>query len=334
MKIAVVGAGINGLACAVKIKEKYRDFEVVIISSEFTPNTTGDGSGGLWYPYLTGDNPHNLLEKWSGETYRFLHKLWKSGGHNICLMPMYNLYREKERFKRPAWCNTVYGYQELNSKQLEYFSNLYSARYTAGQTFISFISSPPKMLAYLQERFVKGNGQLLRAKVTSLEDPLLQEYDVVVNCTGIQARFIVPDEKVRPYRGQIVKVKAPWVLHTIIDEDGSNYIIPNAATVVLGGTYQNDFNRQIDPKDTDFILNGCQRILPGLKDAEIVNVWVGLRPGRNAIRLEPEVRNGKLFIHNYGHGGGGLTLFWGCGDEVLQILETHLNKPSNVKSKL
>ncbi|CAH0587891.1 unnamed protein product [Chrysodeixis includens] len=267
MKIAVVGAGINGLTCAVKIKEKYRDFEVVIISNEFTPNTTGDGSGGLWYPYLTGDTPYNLLD--------------------------------------------------------------------AGQTFTTFISSPPKLLAYLQERFEKANGKLLRAKITSLEDPLLQEYDVVINCTGVQARFIVPDDKVTPYRGQIVKVKAPWVNHVIIDEDGGNYIIPNASTVVLGGTHQHEFNTQIDPKDTDFILNGCQSILPGLKNAEIVNIWVGLRPGRNAIRLEPEERNGKLYIHNYGHGGGGLTLFWGCGKAVLQILETHLNKRKcNVKSKL
>jgi D-amino-acid oxidase len=39
---------------------------------------------------------------------------------------------------------------------------------------------------------------------------------------------------------------------------------------------------------------------------------VGLRPGRTAVRLE---RMGNI-IHNYGHGGGGYTVAWGCASEV------------------
>lgn len=57
MKVAVIGAGVNGVASALKILEYYQEenklnVQVSIISEEFTPNTTGDGSAGLWGPFL------------------------------------------------------------------------------------------------------------------------------------------------------------------------------------------------------------------------------------------------------------------------------------------
>ena len=57
MKIAVIGAGVVGLSSAVQIAEQYfkQDVQVTVISEAFSPNTTGDGSAGLWGPYYFGD---------------------------------------------------------------------------------------------------------------------------------------------------------------------------------------------------------------------------------------------------------------------------------------
>ena len=65
-----------------------------------------------------------------------------------------------------------------------------------------------------------------------------------------------------------------------------------------------------------------------------VNVWVGLRPARIPIRLDSEIkRNEKtmknvLLSHCYGHGGSGVTLSWGCAEDIVQnhilpFLSTH-----------
>lgn len=47
----------------------------------------------------------------------------------------------------------------------------------------------------------------------------------------------------------------------------------------------------------------------------------GLRPYRvGSYRLEGEVLAGKYVIHNYGHGGGGITLSWGCAAKVRDMV--------------
>ncbi|XP_047532399.1 D-amino-acid oxidase isoform X2 [Vanessa atalanta] len=257
-KVAVLGAGINGLSCAVKIKEKYPYVDVVIIANDFTPNTTGDGSGGLWYPYLCGSTSPQLLR--------------------------------------------------------------------AGRTFTTLVVYPPTILAEMYRRFKQVNGIAIQSNINSLRDTKLSDYNVVINCMGLGSRDAIPDYKVIPIRGQISRIEAPWINHTIVDEDTGNYIIPNVYNCVLGGTHQeNNYNRDIDDNDTDFVLNGCMELMPGIKHAKPITHWVGLRPGREKIRLESEEKDGKFYIHNYGHGGSGLTLFWGCASDVLEIFDNYMN---------
>lgn len=64
-KVAIVGAGVVGLSCAVKIAESVNssaNIEVCVFSDKFSPNTTGDGSAGLWGPYLTCDTTSEKIK--------------------------------------------------------------------------------------------------------------------------------------------------------------------------------------------------------------------------------------------------------------------------------
>jgi D-amino-acid oxidase len=47
----------------------------------------------------------------------------------------------------------------------------------------------------------------------------------------------------------------------------------------------------------------------------------GYRPVRDLIRVEATVLGGRPVIHNYGHGGGGVTVSWGCAREVATMVE-------------
>jgi D-amino-acid oxidase len=51
----------------------------------------------------------------------------------------------------------------------------------------------------------------------------------------------------------------------------------------------------------------------------------GVRPYRNgSFRLDAETDAGKFVVHNYGHGGAGITLSWGCAAQVRDIVQSHL----------
>lgn len=51
--VLVIGAGVCGLTSAVQIAEFYhQSVQVTLVADKFSPETTGDGSAGLWSPYL------------------------------------------------------------------------------------------------------------------------------------------------------------------------------------------------------------------------------------------------------------------------------------------
>lgn len=62
MKVAVIGAGVIGLGSAVAVAEHFgNNVDITLFAEEVSPNTTGDGSAGLWSPYILGDTPQTAI---------------------------------------------------------------------------------------------------------------------------------------------------------------------------------------------------------------------------------------------------------------------------------
>ena len=90
---------------------------------------------------------------------------------------------------------------------------------------------------------------------------------------------------------------------------------------VLGGTAQiDDWGLEVRPEDDELILSKVEALWPDLDRSKIVGGTVGLRPSRSEVRLEVETISGRMVVHNYGHGGAGVTLSWGCADEVVSLV--------------
>lgn len=181
----------------------------------------------MWGPYLLGTTPQEKIVKWSSDTHKFFLELWKSGlaaEAGVCLQPMIRISTDPNGYPEPSWKNIVYGLQTLNESQLKEISKEYKKKFTGGHHFVTFTCEPVRLLPYLMKRFIKAGGIFEKRKIENFDQ--LENFDLIVNCTGLGSKDLVGDKNVIPIRGQVIRVQAPWVFQTILDEsDDGNYVI-------------------------------------------------------------------------------------------------------------
>src|SRR4030088_1976878 len=76
--VAIVGAGVSGLTCAVLFAE--RSYRAVIFAEETGERTTSAAAAAIWYPYAA--EPADSVIVWALETYKVLVGLsrdWQTG---------------------------------------------------------------------------------------------------------------------------------------------------------------------------------------------------------------------------------------------------------------
>src|SRR5207244_1328263 len=126
----------------------------------------------------------------------------------------------------------------------------------------------------------------------------------VVNCAGLGARRLVPDDTVRPVRGQLVVMENPGITEFFAEhtEDVAEltYLLPQGDHIVLGGSADDDRDERIpDPAVARGIVERCAQIVPALRGATILQHRVGVRPTRPRIRVERDDSHAVPVVHNY-----------------------------------
>ncbi|TSO25156.1 D-aspartate oxidase [Bagarius yarrelli] len=305
VKVAVVGAGVVGLSTAVCISEALPFCTITVLAEKFSPDTTSDIAAGILLPKEIPDSKSNVSR--------------------------YQLFREVPKITRPYWADIVFGFRTMTNHEMKRFPNS-----TYGQAVTTLKCESIRYLSWLEKRLTKAGGQMKQDKVTDFQQ-LAQSYDVLVNCSGLGARYLVGDEQVHPVRGQIIKVYGPWLKHFIREAETTTYIYPGIDYVTLGGTQQvNDWRLEVDEDDSKDIMQRCSTFVPSLSTAQVLGEKVGLRPGRRNLRLEREwlqVQERMVpLVHNYGHGSWGISLSWGTALEALDLVRKSLHeKPPHAR---
>ncbi|CAN8025371.1 unnamed protein product [Ixodes persulcatus] len=291
IKIAVVGAGVVGMATAVRILESVENAQVTVIAESFTPHTTGDVSVGLLEPFLVNVDSIFVFPNyrdWCVDSFNFYHGLINaetSGQLGLALVPVYELF---EKFKaKPLYAEPFLNYRDMTPEELA----AYPGDYKYGAYFVSISIVCRKFLPYMMQRFTRRGGTFIHEKVESL-DQLAGQYDVVMNCSGIGARTLVPDPKCVPVQGQTVRVAAPWVKNCLVV--GDYEFLPTVDYVVLRGVPIFDETSTIPTEETArLIYENATKFIPSLKEARILENHVGVRPYREPLRVDIEYRKIK-----------------------------------------
>ena len=291
MKVVVVGAGVIGLTTACELAA--RGHEVSIVAEEQPGETTSAVAGAVWLPYRVF--PQEKAIEWAAITRERV-----QGMTGVREVELTSLGSEDPWWKAALPPGDVRPATDL------------PPGYEQGLVVrVPLLENPVYMEAL--ERVPRS-----RARVESFDDV---DADVVVNCAGLGARELAGDDSLEPIRGQVAYARPVPGARFVADETGPNalaYVLPRRDVTVLGGTAEpGEWSREPDPAETERILARCAAIEPAVAGAEIVETRAGLRPGRPEVRLE---REGRI-VHNYGHGGGGFTLSWGCAQEAADLVD-------------
>ena len=305
--VLVLGCGVSGLSSGIALLEA--GHSVSIWARELPPHTTSNQAAALWFPYLAG--PRERVDAWAARTLAYFQERLVGDPASGCRpTQVHDLYAHP--VETPWWAGAVAGYRRLAAGELP-------AGYVDGFETESVVIDTSMYMDYLVAWFVRLGGQIVQREVHNIEEASAQG-EFIVNCTGLGSRALFRDESVYPVRGQTVKVRPNGVTHSILDDEGPNglgYIIPRSADIVLGGTAQeNDWDLGIRETDQAEILRKAANLHLAFAEVQVLGAGVGLRPVRPEVRLEVEHIGKATVLHNYGHGGAGFTLSWGCAEEV------------------
>ncbi|KAL8796207.1 MAG: hypothetical protein Q9182_007420, partial [Xanthomendoza sp. 2 TL-2023] len=182
------------------------------------------------------------------------------------------------------------------------------------------------------------------------QEELLDRFsaDVIINCTGLSALSLASDKTCYPLRGALIRVI----------NDGKDFPkVESSLAVTADAARDNKIVFIVPRNDNILLIGGIKRMrarveafLPSLKNARVnpeYPIAQGLRPARETnIRVERELRTrstlshgvsseeASRIIHNYGHGGSGWSLSFGCAADVASLVEEVLHNLPASEMKL
>jgi D-amino-acid oxidase len=309
--VLIVGAGVSGLTTGVRLAESGLR---VRIRAECPPaESSSAAAGAIWDPIYA---KHDRVEHWAARSYEVFAGLAVEGAPGVRLIN--GIEASRTALPPPAWAVILPGYGECGPTDLP-------PGFVSGWRYTAPIIDMPPYLKRLQERIAAHSGELLFGDQLHSLEAAFADAPVVVNCSGVGARELVPDPEVQPIRGQLVAVRNPglrdfFAEHT--DELGEmTYLLPQGDVLLLGGSAEKGEAEPVpDDEVARAIVERCSAIFPAIAAADILGHRSGIRPWRPAVRLEHEARGTRHIVHNYGHSGAGVSLSWGCADDVTRLV--------------
>ncbi|WP_087724046.1 FAD-dependent oxidoreductase [Pandoraea sp. PE-S2T-3] len=307
-RVIVVGAGVSGLTTAVTLSMAGCD--VAIHAAEAPAQTTSALAAAIWHPFYQA--PDLVYLENARQTYAEMARLSDDVASGVVMRPL------TEYFERdagtPWWSACVPSVMRLRADV--------PSRYACAYRMEVPVADTGTYLGYLMDMFLDLGGRFVLARVS---DPatLLDDADYVVNCCGYGG-VAFGDRELSLSRAVVLRAMRHDAVHGCFVDDADplrpTYVVERRHDIILGGTADPDMTSTvIGERQVGDIVRRCARLCAGVASLDLIDVRVGFRPMRRAARVERDGTHGGL-LHNYGHGGGGFTLSWGCANQVLRLM--------------
>lgn len=312
-QIVVVGAGVSGLTSALCLAEA--GWPVRVWTAALPQRTTSAVAGAVWAPPRPAERAIKTLD-WTEHSLGVFRELGGDPGSGVRMAPAMSV---GELTATEAMSSAAMLIPDLRPADPADLPGGYGIGFRATMPMIDM----PRYLDYLTRRLSAAGCEIEERRVQSLAE-VADAAPIVVNCAGLGAAALTGDDTLRPLFGQHVVLTNPGLQQLFLEINGGpewTCYFPHPQRVVCGGLSIPDrWDTTPDPDVSEQILQRCRRIEPRLGEAEVIETITGLRPDRPSVRVEAEPLGRALCVHNYGHGGNGVTLSWGCARDVVRLV--------------
>lgn len=302
----MIGAGVTGLTTALALQDA--GFAVEIVACERAIATTSAVAAAIWHPFYQERDATYLRR--AIITRDRLAVLADDPQSGVRMRPLTEYLRDQ---RVPPWWMVNLHPTEVADRP---------AGYHGAFQVLAPVADVSHYLPYLEQAVAARGASTVQRNVASLHDEAATA-DLIVNCTGFGASRLAADTSMELVRGVVLRCEAPGAaVGCHIDDSDARlptYVIERCGDLILGGTADPGLVSTIAPMDViEDIRRRCAELVPQTADLQTHEVTVGFRPARHAVRLERDPHLSNV-LHNYGHGGAGFTLSWGCAAEVVSL---------------
>jgi D-amino-acid oxidase len=341
-RAAILGGGAVGLATALTFLERFPKAVATIYSrasvgaNPLHAPITSNAACAIWLPFSVCDDDQEtaetrlLLDRWATSSLQTFQSLEErdSSAYGITWVKNYELLKDHQ--PPPQYLLRMPNFRCFS--QEGELPAVGTTSYTNVWEFDTMVIESWKYLPRIQQDFLSRGGRIVTKEFQSLAQVLDLDVDVVFNCLGMESRVLFPDEHLYAKLGQLILLPRQNLNYSIGADEFC--MIPRSDHLIFGSL----LNR-VEPSAPAVPTEENTRIL-----LDTVSRWNGTRIGEQSVdlgdcsrrlvrgsvsgirpcrpqgpRLEREVLGNKIFVHNYGHGGGGITLSWGCAEHAVDL---------------
>ncbi len=345
-QLGVIGEGTVGLQTGIEALKKGFDVNIYEYSRHSPAlateperqrvSTASETGVAQWLPFVEGGITNEEQEeqvKWIRDSFEWYTNERVTQSYKEAMTRRRNVELMKDTQPMPDYLKSLL--RELGPVE-EFDAPANPTEYKYGWDFTTLAFNSPAMLQKLEAEFKELGGNIITRHIANKDQLYELPEAFVANCMGLQARAIFPDLELKAMKGHLMFLDNPGI-DKIVSADDIIMLPRSSNRLVIGSLFihEGDYDTMAPTRDErDEIwarMNGLLNIdidffrdLKGkISENLVVGETAGLRPYREkgtmvAAEAGP---NGKIVVHNVGHGGMGWTISPGTAKAAVRLLE-------------
>lgn len=301
LNVAVVGAGVVGLACATELQARGAQVTIHERGPHIGAEACSWFAGGMLAPWCEGESAEEPVIRLGQQAADW----WERHAGGVSRNGTLVVAPSRDRSELRRFGQRTSHFEEIDGEAVTGLEPDLAGRFSRGLFFAGEGHlDPRKAIASLAERFI-ANGAAIH--FDSPVEPADLDADLVVDCRGLAARDVLPE--LRGVKGEMLLLRSDEIrlsrpvrlLHPRIPL----YIVPRADGLFMVGAtmIESGERRRISARAMLELLGAAYALHPAFAEAEVVEIGTDARPAfpDNLPRL---TRRGRVIHVNglYRHG--------------------------------